>query len=236
MEKNIVLVLPDFNPGSYSNFRILDTLRSRTGLRLDRVYVYNFGSGLTDEQEEIKAKEEVLETYNNIETVSSRDVAYEELMKVAETLGLDVGEDSDFAKLADGRREAAAKDLFDNKGEGYTLETLQATFDEIVATRKVFEESVELFKTGAQDRPLEDIKYITMLIDQLEKVEHHTIHSGKNIEDVLLPELKQMRDDFNFLKDKTVNKKKKKKVDAQVYVLSKSTIIKFKLNCYKKCT
>jgi len=139
----------------------------------------------------------------NTAQITDRVEAYNLLMGedgVAETLGLNVGEGSTFAGLVKGRAEAAAKDLFDNKPEGgYDLATIQAAFDENVATRMVFQESVAIFAAATTEDPLEDLEYITMLITNLKAVEHQTIHSGKSIEEVILPELEGLVDDFNAL-------------------------------------
>ena len=150
-------------------------------------------------EDEAAAVQAALDAVNAAQ-ITDRVEAYNKLMEVAETLGLNVGEGSDFAGLVQGRAEAAAKDLFDNKpAGGYDLETLQATFNEIVATRLVFEQSVALFAAASAENPLEDLSYITMLIENLENVEYQTIHSGKNIEGEILPELEGLVADFNAL-------------------------------------
>lgn len=154
---------------------------------------------LVERAAEKEAVEEALETLNEA-TVTGRDDAYTALMKDAETLGLNVGEGSDFDKLVENRAKAAAKDLFDNMPkDGYTLEDLQAAFDEIVETRMVFEESVALFAKGSKEKPLEDLEYITMLIDNLKAAKYQTIHSGRNIDDDILPELETIVKDFGEL-------------------------------------
>ena len=150
---------------------------------------------LADEEAAIGA---ALDKVNTAE-ITDRVAAYNLVMEVAETLGLNVGEGSDFAGLVIGRAEAAAKDLLDNRGDGYDLATIRAAFDEIVATRLVFEESVAIFAAASETNPLTDLGYITMLIENLEAVEHQTIHSGKSIEEVILPELEGLVADFNAL-------------------------------------
>jgi isochorismate hydrolase len=150
---------------------------------------------LADEEAAIDA---ALDKVNTAE-ITDRVAAYNLVMEVAETLGLNVGEGSDFAGLVIGRAEAAAKDLLDNRGDGYDLATIRAAFDEIVATRLVFEESVAIFAAASETNPLTDLGYITMLIENLEAVEHQTIHSGKSIEEVILPELEGLVADFNAL-------------------------------------
>lgn len=117
----------------------------------------------------------------------------------ADRLGLDL---TDYNSMKDGRKRAINIDLFNNKPEedGYTVETLQAMFDEIVATRMTFEESVELFSSGTAENPLTDLTYITMLIDRLEVVSYET-HSGNAIkgEEGLISDLQDLVDRFNAL-------------------------------------
>jgi hypothetical protein len=127
---------------------------------------------------------------------------YAEVRTALETnstkLGLDL---TDYNKLTpDGRKNAVANDIYNNKPEGgYTLETLKPTFDEIVATRMVFQESVALFAGASADKPLTDLSYITMLQENLNAVTLQKVHSGKSIKEVILPELNGLVTDFNAL-------------------------------------
>lgn len=116
----------------------------------------------------------------------------------AETLGLDLAIYNQVNP--EGRRNAIANDIYQNKPDGgYDLETLQLTFAEIVGTRMVFQDSVAEFTAATTESPLTDLKYITMLITNLNATKHHNMHSGRNIKDDILPELNKLVTDFNAL-------------------------------------
>ncbi len=118
----------------------------------------------------------------------------------ATVLGLATGEGTTYYGLVDGRKRAVNIDLYDNKSaDGYDLETLQITFNEIVATRLVFEQSVALFAGASAEQPLENLDYITMLITNLEGVQKQTKHSGRGIKEDILPELNGLVEDFGNL-------------------------------------
>jgi hypothetical protein len=100
------------------------------------------------------------------------------------TLGLDVGEDSDYAaldKTATGgknRKTAVFYDLNNNKpAEGYDLSTLTSYFNDIVATRLVTEKSMDLVNNAQTIEDLEGISFVTMLLDRFRAVSYQT-HSG----------------------------------------------------------
>ncbi|WP_132996442.1 S8 family serine peptidase [Sporanaerobacter acetigenes] len=132
---------------------------------------------------------------------ASADNDYEAVKQAIEEnagiLGLDL---TVYNQLApEGRKHAVANDVYNNKPEGgYDLETLQSTFAEIVETRKVFQESVAIFSAASSENPLEDIEYITMLIENLKEVSYEK-HSGRDIQEDILPELNGLVTDFNEL-------------------------------------
>jgi len=119
----------------------------------------------------------------------------------AETLGLDIGEDSDYAKLKTyygDRQRSVSVDLVSNRPtEGYTLEELQAIFNDIVATRLVTQESMDLVNEADE---LQDISYVTMLLDRFKEA-NYEIHSGDNIKKVKIPYLQGLVDDYNALSE-----------------------------------
>jgi len=118
----------------------------------------------------------------------------------AEILGLDIGEDSDYAKLKTyygDRQRSVSVDLVSNRPtEGYTLEELQAIFNDIVATRLVTQESMDLVNEAEK---LEDISYITMLVDRFKEADYE-YHSNKKISE-RIAELEGFVKDFNYLSE-----------------------------------
>lgn len=166
------------------------------------------------------ANELPLKTINELNETkdNSNHENIDTLKQYADILGLDLTE---FDKLIPNRGVAAINDLIQNKPtDGYTAETLKPVFDEIVATRLVFEESVKLFATGTEE-PLKDLTYITMLIDQLESVSYKT-HSKHVIEgeDGLIADLQDLVDRFDALEGKeVVLDDAEEAIDAQKAVL-----------------
>ncbi len=103
-------------------------------------------------------------------------------------LGLDVGEDSDYAaldKTATGgknRKAAVFYDLNNNKpAEGYDLATLTDYFNDMVATRLVTEESMDLVNNAENTEALNGISFVTMLLDRFRAVSYAT-HSDIPVE------------------------------------------------------
>ena len=81
-----------------------------------------------------------------------------------------------------GRQLSVMNDLIASKPTtGYTLVGLQNAFNEIVATRTVFQNSMNIVNAATADKPLTDISYVTMLIDNLKTVQYYTMHSGTTI-------------------------------------------------------
>jgi ABC-type transporter Mla MlaB component len=104
-------------------------------------------------------------------------------------LGLDVGEDSDYAALdktaigGKNRKTAVFYDLNQNKpDEGYDLATLTTYFNDMVATRLVTEESMDLVNNAKDIEDLEGISFVTMLLDRFGAVSYQT-HSGIPVEE-----------------------------------------------------
>jgi hypothetical protein len=96
-------------------------------------------------------------------------------------LGLDVGEDSDYAALdktdigGKNRKTAVFYDLNQNKpDEGYDLATLTTYFNDMVATRLVTEESMDLVNNAQTIEDLEGISFVTMLLDAFDSVSYQT--------------------------------------------------------------
>lgn len=103
-------------------------------------------------------------------------------------LGLAVGEDSDYAaldKTADGgknRKTAVFYDLNKNKpAEGYDLSTLTKYFNDMVATRLVTEESMDLVNNAESIEDLNGISFVTMLLDRFSVVNYKS-HSDIPVE------------------------------------------------------
>jgi hypothetical protein len=97
------------------------------------------------------------------------------------TLGLNVGTESDYAaldKTATGgknRKTAVFYDLNNNKpAEGYDLSTLTTYFNDMVATRLVTEESMDLVNNAENTEALEGISFVTMLLDRFGAVSYQT--------------------------------------------------------------
>ena len=97
------------------------------------------------------------------------------------TLGLDVGTESDYAaldKTATGgknRKTAVFYDLNNNKpAEGYDLSTLTTYFNDMVATRLVTEESMDLVNNAENTEALNGISFVTMLLDRFGAVSYAT--------------------------------------------------------------
>jgi hypothetical protein len=150
---------------------------------------------VADEEAAVKAALDAVNNASNADNYAAVKTALEEN---STKLGLDL---TDYNKLTpDGRKNAVANDIYNNKPEGgYTLETLKPMFDEIVATRMVFQESVALFAGASADKPLTDLSYITMLQENLNNATLQKVHSGKSIKEVILPELNGLVTDFNAL-------------------------------------
>jgi hypothetical protein len=101
-------------------------------------------------------------------------------------LGLDVGEDSDYAKLVDYPSEANSRhwsvgvDLLSNKPDevGYDLTTLQEYFNAIVATRLATQASMDQVNEATSVETL-GITWVTDLLAQFEAAnEVYKYHSG----------------------------------------------------------
>jgi len=120
------------------------------------------------------------------------------------TLGLDVGEDSDYAaldKTATGgknRKTAVFYDLNNNKpAEGYDLSTLTTYFNDMVATRLVTEESMDLVNNAENTEALNGISFVTMLLDRFGAVSYAT-HSDIPVE-TKIATLQELVDRYNGL-------------------------------------
>lgn len=118
----------------------------------------------------------------------------------SEILGLNIGEGGDYAKLKTyfgDRQRAVSVDLLKNKpADGYTLEGLQKMFNDIVATRLVTQESMDLVNNAEK---LEDISYITMLVDRFKAVDYE-YHSDIKISE-RITNLEGYIEDFNYLNE-----------------------------------
>ena len=150
---------------------------------------------------------EALSAVNNATDADEMKLVIEEepegddAVPYAETLGLDIGEDSDYAKLKTyygDRQRSVSVDLVKNKpaDSGYTLEGLQAIFNDIVATRLVTQESMDLVNEAEK---LEDISYITMLVDRFKEADYE-YHSNKKISE-RITDLEGFVKDFNYLSE-----------------------------------
>lgn len=105
------------------------------------------------------------------------------------TLGINVGAKSDYAaldKIATGgknRKTAVFYDLNNNKpNEGYDLATLTTYFNDMVATRLVTEESMDLVNNAKNIGALNGISYVTMLLERFQTVSYRT-HSDIPVAD-----------------------------------------------------
>jgi putative cell wall-binding protein len=121
-----------------------------------------------------------------VNEASDKKAMIEAIEKHADVLGLNIGEDSDYAKLVNypsetnSRHWSVGVDLVNNKqyeeNQKYTLEKLQPTFNAIVATRLVTQESMDLVNKA---ETLEDIGYVTMLLERFEEASTiYETHSG----------------------------------------------------------
>jgi predicted protein tyrosine phosphatase/C1A family cysteine protease len=146
---------------------------------------------LTEVEEEQDAIAQALAAVNDYLTPESYNYsgAPEALEEHLATLGLDVGEDSDYAaldKTATGgknRKTAVFYDLNNNKpAEGYDLATLTTYFNDIVATRLVTQASMDKVNNAQTIEDLEGISFVTMLLDRFESVSYAT-HSGIPVEE-----------------------------------------------------
>lgn len=94
-------------------------------------------------------------------------------------LGLDVGPESDYAKLETdehNRKTAVFYDLYNNKPEqeGYDLATLTTYFNDMVATRLVTQASMDLVNNAKTIEELNGISFVTMLLERFQKVSYQT--------------------------------------------------------------
>jgi uncharacterized protein YjdB len=139
-----------------------------------------------------------LDTVNSASSADNYAAVKTALEENAAKLGLDLTE---YEKLTpEGRKNAVANDIYNNKpGGGYTIETLKPMFDEIVATRMVFQNSVALFAEATTENPLTDLSYIAMLQENLNAVTLQEKHSGRSIKEDILLELNGLVNDFNAL-------------------------------------
>lgn len=104
----------------------------------------------------------------------------------ANVLGLDVGENSDYAKLVDypsaenSRHWSVGVDLLSNKpDEGYDLTNLQEYFNAIVATRLATQASMDKVNNAESIEDLEGISWVTDLLAQFEAAAKvYEYHSG----------------------------------------------------------
>ena len=99
----------------------------------------------------------------------------------AAVLGLDL---TAYNSLTTDRKTAVSNDLYNSKPEGgYTSEALKLAFDEIVATRIVFQNSMNLVNAATADAPLINVSFVTMLTENLDNVNNYTKHSEVAITD-----------------------------------------------------
>jgi len=148
--------------------------------------------------DEAAAIQAALDSVNNASSADNYAAVKTALEENAAKLGLNLDQYNQLTP--GGRKNAVANDIYNNKPDNrYTLETLKPMFDEIVATRMVFQESVAIFAAASESNPLTDLSYITMLQNNLNAVTLQKVHSGKSIEEVILPELNGLVTDFNAL-------------------------------------
>jgi len=146
----------------------------------------------------------------------------------AATLGLDLTKYNTLVCSVEtgDRKSAVCNDLFQNKPtNGYaSAGSLKVAFDEIVATRIVFQDSVKLVNAASADNPLTDIKYVTMLIENLNGVKNYTKHSGMTIIDKIT-QLQGLVDRYNALSaDKDKQAAVLKAVSSSKYQSSTQTL------------
>lgn len=159
------------------------------------------------------------EPINAVNNANSADEMKKAIEKYAERLGLATGEGSDYAKLIPGRDRSVSVDLYNNRQyeeDGkYTLERLQAIFNDIVATRLVTQASMDLVNKADE---LQDIGYVTMLLDRFKEA-NYTQHSSHKISDKI-DYLQGLVDRYDALEGEkvTINEGV---VDAQKAVLDK---------------
>jgi uncharacterized protein (DUF2141 family)/5'-deoxynucleotidase YfbR-like HD superfamily hydrolase len=180
-------------------------------------------NGITEGLSVDKIKAAILEVNNEpinaVNNANSADEMKTAIEKYAERLGLATGEGSDYAKLIPGRDRSVSVDLYNNRQyeeDGkYTLERLQAIFNDIVATRLVTQASMDLVNKADE---LQDIGYVTMLLDRFKEA-NYTQHSSHKISDKI-DYLQGLVDRYDALEGEkvTINEEV---VDAQKAVLDK---------------
>lgn len=127
---------------------------------------------------EVEAKIETLLQEVNSADESGMKAIIADSVK-AEILGLETGENSRYFELAEGRRPAVATDLYYNRPKegGYNPATLQKYFNEIVETRHVTQESVNLVNNAKNNvKPLNGLEFVQILKDRFDIVsyEYHS--------------------------------------------------------------
>ena len=177
-------------------------------------------SSLVDVAEAIKTENErPLKEVNEATTAEGMKTA---LKDNADRLGLDL---TAFNELKpEGRQTAALNDLIDNRDlqedKKYTEETLKTTFNEIVGTRTVIQEAMEIYSEASTDNPLKDMGFITMVKENLEGVSYKKI-SGQEI-DKVLEETGKVEERFNALEgEKVTLDDETDAIDAQKAVFKK---------------
>lgn len=119
----------------------------------------------------------------------------------AATLGLETGTNSSYNSLIAGRKTSVSVDLLGNKPttDGYTIAGLKSVFDEIVATRVVFQASVDKVNNATTVEDLDGVSYVQMLIDNLNTVKKYKTHSGIEINPTLINTLTDLVTRYNGL-------------------------------------
>ena len=149
------------------------------------------------------SKEEVeaaLKAVNEAKTADEMKTAIEDNAKV---LGLSIGEGTDYGKLVPGRDRSVSVDLVGNRqyeaDSKYTLVRLREIFDDIVATRLVTQESMNLVNNAETAENLNGIEYVTILLNRFNKA-GYTQHSSHKIKEKVIY-LEGLVNGYNVLDD-----------------------------------
>jgi hypothetical protein len=158
---------------------VLDTVTGSDRKLRDKVF-----NAMNNEVEAILAERAALAAVNAVEVgpnygQNERKQMRAALEENAAVLGIDLTE---YNKITvEGRKDAVGWDLLGNRPEeGYTVASLQSMLNEIVMTRQVTEESMDLVN---ETEVLEDIAFAVMLLDRFKAAEdeNYTIHSGQEV-------------------------------------------------------
>ncbi|SHH48084.1 hypothetical protein, partial [Sporanaerobacter acetigenes] len=154
-------------------------------------------------EQENASKEEVeaaLKAVNEAKTADEMKTAIEDNAKV---LGLSIGEGTDYTSLLPGRDRSVSVDLVGNRqyeaDSKYTLVRLREIFDDIVATRLVTQESMNLVNNAETAENLNGIEYVTILLNRFNKA-GYTQHSSHKIKEKVIY-LEGLVNGYNVLDD-----------------------------------